>query len=442
METVNDFIGIGGEMPEIKEAPYRIIFKNPGLVDMMAVKTFGINAKENDHPIGFFGTGLKYAIAIILREGGKFTIWRGIERFDFTAREIEVRGKPFNVVYCNDELLSFTTDLGKNWKPWMALRELYCNTVDEKGEVIVQEREPIPEPDQTTMCITGETFGKVWAEERGAFILGTTPIATSEHVDVHPGKSHHLYYNGIRAYTSEKPFMFTYNIKTWLMLTEDRTIAWIWQAQDQMYKGLLALNNKDVLYRLFHNPSKGEEYAEYGFKYPEDYKPSPEALAVIKQLTEEKKVMAHGLGWYGERATLEQMEGHAVVLTDVELMNLADARNLLLDFGLELGDIPIIVTDLLAGTEGYRIVEGKYYGGVRKAFLSRKLVMEGAFQVAIALMAVLEEVEPYTTSKDSKRRERMVRLMLTIKDMDPDFRMSLSLEEMKSEEGGDVESQF
>ena len=54
-----------------------IIFENPGEIDPVAIITFGINVKESDHPIGFFGTGLKYALAILLREGQPITIQSG-----------------------------------------------------------------------------------------------------------------------------------------------------------------------------------------------------------------------------------------------------------------------------------------------------------------------------------------------------------------------------
>ena len=46
-----------------------IVFENPGEIDIRSISTFGVSVKEGDNPIGFFGTGLKYAIVVLLRTG-------------------------------------------------------------------------------------------------------------------------------------------------------------------------------------------------------------------------------------------------------------------------------------------------------------------------------------------------------------------------------------
>lgn len=51
-----------------------VIFENPGEIDPRMISTFGVNVKENDSAIGFFGTGLKYAIAILLRNHHRISI--------------------------------------------------------------------------------------------------------------------------------------------------------------------------------------------------------------------------------------------------------------------------------------------------------------------------------------------------------------------------------
>lgn len=51
-------------------------FRTPGLIPLEAFDTMGISAKVGDHPIGRFGTGLKYAVAVILREGGIIRLFR------------------------------------------------------------------------------------------------------------------------------------------------------------------------------------------------------------------------------------------------------------------------------------------------------------------------------------------------------------------------------
>ena len=41
-----------------------VSFKSNGLIDPLCITTIGVSVNESENPIGFFGTGLKYAIAI------------------------------------------------------------------------------------------------------------------------------------------------------------------------------------------------------------------------------------------------------------------------------------------------------------------------------------------------------------------------------------------
>lgn len=73
-----------------------ILFENDGIVPIAAFTTFGLSAKPGStNPIGKFGTGLKNAVAIILRLGGKVRLFRGLEEYEFYTREEEFRGQTF-----------------------------------------------------------------------------------------------------------------------------------------------------------------------------------------------------------------------------------------------------------------------------------------------------------------------------------------------------------
>ena len=117
----------------------KVYFSNNEELDPISITTFGINAKNNDSAIGYFGTGLKYAIAIILREGCKIAINSCGNSYKFSLKEQTIRGKSFSVICMNGNPLGFTTELGKNWELWMAYRELHCNTLDEGGTITDSE---------------------------------------------------------------------------------------------------------------------------------------------------------------------------------------------------------------------------------------------------------------------------------------------------------------
>ena len=55
-----------------------IVHSTPGLIDLRAFTTFGVNSKPNSkNPIGYFGTGLKYAVAVLARHKCPVTVWIG-----------------------------------------------------------------------------------------------------------------------------------------------------------------------------------------------------------------------------------------------------------------------------------------------------------------------------------------------------------------------------
>ena len=70
-----------------------LVFHTPTLIPIEGFTTFGLNAKPNvKTPIGFFGTGLKYAVAITLRLGGTFYLYIGSGLYEFYISKGEFRG--------------------------------------------------------------------------------------------------------------------------------------------------------------------------------------------------------------------------------------------------------------------------------------------------------------------------------------------------------------
>lgn len=170
-----------------------IHFVTPTALAIEAATTMGVSVKE-DGAIGKFGTGLKYAIAGILRLGGSVSIKIDGDLYTFSAKESEIRGKTFRIVHCNDQPCGFTTDLGKHWEPWQLFRELASNALDEGG---CWTRNPL----------TGRTVISVGCREveaaehsEAVFLAGKEPLIESSFgATIYEGPSPHYYYNGIRA---------------------------------------------------------------------------------------------------------------------------------------------------------------------------------------------------------------------------------------------------
>lgn len=211
-----------------------VVFKTPGMLDFKAFTHFGVNAKPNSKsPIGYFGTGLKYAIAVLIREGCKVTILRGNERWDFTTAEEAFRDKKFGFIRCYKRgifrtetlQLPFTTDLGKDWELWQAFRELYSNTLDEGGITCISSDgyAEVPIDGYTMILVEGSAFAREYFEKDNTFHPKASRDRNDVKVEHFLEPSKHIYYRGMRVYDLEKPAKMTYNILCQIELTEDRT---------------------------------------------------------------------------------------------------------------------------------------------------------------------------------------------------------------------------
>jgi hypothetical protein len=214
-----------------------IVFKNKGLIDMDMLRVFGVSAKEVDQPIGKFGTGLKYAISVLLRHSQQVVLARGTQLYVFGVASREIRGKQVQQVRMrlltqdedNWESLPFTLDLGAHWELWMAFRELYSNMLDENGEH-EQNTHYEKAEDQTGILVSGEQFVSIYHQRHLYFLENRKLLHVSERCKVYYGASEYVYYRGIRVAKLDKPSRFTYDLQGVVSLTEDRTLAMPYEA--------------------------------------------------------------------------------------------------------------------------------------------------------------------------------------------------------------------
>jgi hypothetical protein len=212
-----------------------LCFYNSGSLDPKAFTMLGLSAKSDDTAIGYFGTGFKYAIAVLLRSGAKFWIKSGKMQYDFSIKKDSFRDKEFDAIVCttnNGEqfILPFAAHLGANWKMWQVYRELYTNCViDEKGGV------KLGTSCDADVCIFVESLElmKAHAQHDTFFIPpSTTTLAETALMRCLPkvkDSNDVVYYRSMYTGTKmDKPTRFTYDYKKKINLTEDRTIADVW----------------------------------------------------------------------------------------------------------------------------------------------------------------------------------------------------------------------
>ncbi len=228
-----------------------ITFQNKGLIELRTITTFGVSVKpETENPIGYFGTGLKYAIAVMLREGIKVTLYRGKLKCKFRAKKTKIRGQEFHMVQMNGEDLPFTTALGKNWELWMAYRELAANAMDEPDNVVTSDP-PNIKSGYTTFVAEGHMLDAVH-NARDAIFLMTEPKYKFPSVEFHDGMGvgKYIYYRGIRVYELPKQAMYNYNILDEVKLTEDRTLPTLSKAYRAIAAALIPCDHAGLIRQL------------------------------------------------------------------------------------------------------------------------------------------------------------------------------------------------
>lgn len=344
-----------------------VSFQNAGLIDLRAVRTFGMSAKECSNPIGFFGTGLKYAIAIGLRLGCKVTLYRGLERFDFRTTDARVRNSDFRIVTMNDEELGFTTELGKTWEPWQAFRELYCNAIDEGGNVYEGQLDPTP--DSTTVVISGHPMFSAYLE-RHTIILQGAPKWAGETLDVFDRPNGYAYYRGIKVAKLPMEAQLTYNVKSPLELTEDRTIKQDYYFRAAVRDAVLRSEHQDFVERFLQAPS-----GSFESKLDLDcwIEPSDAFIDAMERVTFRKCSNNSALRVYKKHKKCELLPD-PTPLNRVEQKQLERAVAFCEWMGHPVRDYEIVVTTDLEDRVWGRAYEGRIYLNRRAFMIGTKLV--------------------------------------------------------------------
>jgi hypothetical protein len=281
-----------------------IVFKNPGAADIKALTTHGVSVKEGANPIGVFGTGFKYAVPIVLRNGGTFTVYVGLKKYEFGTVQRTIRKQKFNIITMNGKELNYTDHMGFNWEPWEAYRELWSNCRDEGGTVFgtdnaVADRYAKPEKGYTTIVITGKVFEDIHAD-RGRYILGTNPLFELKGVNVHAGESEFLFYKGIRVMKLPKKSLYTYNITAPLALTENRTVQYPFMVNPALARAFIKATDIPFLNTVLSNEHKDVDVLEYSLPYNQmkEETPSPQFMEVADALHLAKRLNSGALGLY------------------------------------------------------------------------------------------------------------------------------------------------
>jgi len=198
-----------------------VVFHTNGEINPGAWELMGLSVKTNEESIGMFGTGFKYAIAVLLRTGHEVTIHcESGKVYEFSLEKMEFRGQEFQRVLCNGKHLAFTTHYGFKWTVDQAYRELMSNTMDESGVCLLASG---PLSAGTSIVVTGPEIIDSHKNNDRIFIGDREPIAKTNTVNFYTGKGD-VWFRGVKVSELQQA-NWSYEILSHLDLTEDRTMA-------------------------------------------------------------------------------------------------------------------------------------------------------------------------------------------------------------------------
>lgn len=395
--------------------PEIVNFENQGFLDLEMIKTFGVSVKERENPIGYFGTGLKYAIAVLVRNEIPVELHIGNNKHIFGRRRVNMRGKDFDVVTMDGEQLPFTTELGKNWELWQAFRELWCNCKDEGGKISYADEFPKEGTVGTRFLVFGHEFAQLW-RNRGEFILRKNNLqqvtTTFKDVEIYRHPSKAVFYRGIKVMEVNKPFLFTYNITSEIELTEDRTVKYSWSAEARIKNAIVRLEDSTAVRDIVNAPKSSVE-AEFNF---DNITQRWEVSDVFHETLAEEYAVNGRLMNDSARALFKRLSGKTVAalvereeMTDVEKLQLERAMMICEKLYPDIRKYPVITT---ADLGSLKIGEADM--SEKKIILSKKAFKMGT---KMLVTTIIEEYMHITTGYFDLTRELQNHLFDTITDL-------------------------
>lgn len=197
--------------------------QNNGELDIRLIALMGGTTKSNnEYKIGQFGTGLKYTLAFLFRNNLAFKIFTGETPANMTIQTETIKEEKFDIICINGNRTSITTKMGLEWKAWMIIRELWCNALDEGGqikeEVFVEDMNTIKgEAGKTTFYIQiTEEIKTVLDNWNNFFVHDQEPLFSNDNVAIYSGgESLRIYKQGVLVKSLKgKKSLFSYDYKS------------------------------------------------------------------------------------------------------------------------------------------------------------------------------------------------------------------------------------
>ena len=252
-----------------------LIIRNKGIIVEEAITLLGASSKrDDDSKIGYFGSGLKYALACFLRNNMPVKILTNGTELKIGLTTKEFVGTVHEIITVNGKETSYTTSMGPKWKIWEAIREIYCNAIDEGEEFIDVTKEIKPAGNETKIYIPVthevqniiDNFDNYFTTGRTDYITTCHNIKFYQH---YSGKNAfaNIYRKGIRCWDTGYHSVYDYDLKS-IDINESRTLESSWQLYCQLAHAYVKCSSTTILAKLF-SVINNNNYLEYNIEWSE-----------------------------------------------------------------------------------------------------------------------------------------------------------------------------
>lgn len=247
-----------------------LLIENKGEIDINALILMGGSTKrDSTTAIGFFGSGWKYTIALMLKKSIGFRIYSGLQEISIGTKQVNFRDKQFEQILINGQETSLTTDMGPSWDSWMAVRETVSNAIDEGDSNIISSTEDINAKEGYTRIYISHhqdikdviaEWDQYFSFDRLDAIVDNTagkiyPNITGER------ESQLFYRKGIRCYTSKRRTLYNYDLPGF-KINESRVIEDTYDVRHMIGKFLSNWANKQVAKNILQKFTEEMSYYE------------------------------------------------------------------------------------------------------------------------------------------------------------------------------------
>jgi hypothetical protein len=147
--------------------------------------------------------------------------------------------------------------MGKDWEFWQAIREIYCNAIDEGGCSMDFVQTIQPNQEETHFYIDTKKDVLEFISNYDNYFAHNKKVlfeCPQGKILEKTGIKANIYRKGINCFITDKTSIFDYDFND-ISIDENRLIKYFWQVEEKIWDLIYRCDNKEVILQILHNLS-------------------------------------------------------------------------------------------------------------------------------------------------------------------------------------------